>query len=113
MWPADHFGQNNWVTSKETHFVKLPPKILLEQVPDTMSERWLGPNDPRPLADYHLSQKDLNMKLTALSIAPRAFEIKNFLSKVEVAACGKMNLAASSVGDSGHGQVNKPTHTSR
>mmetsp|Transcript_20994 Transcript_20994/g.21320 ORF Transcript_20994/g.21320 Transcript_20994/m.21320 type:complete len:331 (-) Transcript_20994:679-1671(-) len=117
MWPADHFGQDNWVTSKETHFVKLPPRNLLEKVPDTMSERRLGPNDPRPLADYRSSQKDLNMKLTALSIAPRAFEIKNFLSKVEVAhiiqLAAEMNLAASSVGDSGHGQVNKSTRTSR
>jgi hypothetical protein len=26
MWPADYFGQEHWVTTRETHFVKLPPK---------------------------------------------------------------------------------------
>jgi hypothetical protein len=37
MYPADYFGQTHTVETKETHFVKLPPKALLGAIPNVGS----------------------------------------------------------------------------
>lgn len=110
IWPADYFGQEHWVTTKETHIVELPPEKELSPVlglePKT---RQLTAESPRTLAAYRdPSQSTLNMTLKVLSIAPRVFEIENFLSDVEVAhilqlAAG-IDLSLSSTGEQAAGE---------
>jgi hypothetical protein len=85
MWPAEHFGQEHWVTTKETHFVKEPPADLLQPVAETGEARVLREEDPRILQEYRVpDQSTMNMTLKVVSVAPRVLEIPNFLSPVEV-----------------------------
>lgn len=88
LWPANYFGQEHWVTSRETHFITNPPLVELTSIDEFGSERILQDNDARLLSNYR-EQKDnetnyLNMTLKVISCAPRAFEINNFLSPAEV-----------------------------
>jgi len=112
MWRADYFGQEHWVTTKETHFVSLPPNRQLGPVRSVGSQRILKDSDPRIFQEYR--EKDevtgeplqyMNMTLKALSCAPRVFEIKNFMSQEEVNhilhLAGGINLAESTTGDVG------------
>ena len=89
MWPASYFGQEHWVTTRETHFVSLPPLSDLGPMVDAKAgrsaTRRLGAEDERPLSEYRdASGPYLNMTLRVISCAPRAFEIENFLSTSEV-----------------------------
>ena len=90
MWRADYFGQEHWVTTKETHFERLPPSEELGEITAMGSERILKEIDPRFLQDYRVKDvdgqpvKNMNMTLKVLSCAPRVFEIRNFLSEQEV-----------------------------
>ena len=110
MWRADYFGQTHWVTTKETHFVSLPPKEELGQILEFGTSRILKESDPRVFQEYRqldeTTQKPLeflNMTLTVLSCAPRVFEIKNFLSPQEVdhvlELAGGISLSASRTGN--------------
>lgn len=86
MYPADYFGQQHWVTTKETHFAQMPPKALLGKIEDFGTSRKLQENQPRLLSEYrNQSSPLLNLTLTVLSCSPRVFEIENFLSPIEVA----------------------------
>jgi len=82
MWRADYFGQEHWVTSKETHFNKIPPTAMKE-LEVYGKHRELG-GKPRFLPEYRTGDEYLNMTLKVLSCAPRALEIESFLSDVEV-----------------------------
>jgi hypothetical protein len=85
MWRADYFGQEHWVETRETHFVQLPPEDLIQPITDHPSKRRLSDTDPRILQQYRASdQQTMNMTLKVLSVAPRVFQIDNFLSEVEV-----------------------------
>jgi len=85
MWRADYFGQEHWIETKETHFVDLPPASDLEPVREEGIQRRLDESEPRVLNEYRQpNQETLNLTLKVLSCAPRAFEINNFLSDVEV-----------------------------
>jgi prolyl 4-hydroxylase len=85
MWPANQFGQVHWVTTEETHVVRHPPEDLLEPIAARGKKRVLAPGAPRALAEFRdPDRKLLNMTLRVLSVAPRVFEIDNFLSPVEV-----------------------------
>jgi len=96
LWPANYFGQEHWVTSRETHFITNPPLSELTSIDEFGSERILHDNDARLLSHYRRgvsSSSDdnndtnnnyLNMTLKVISCAPRAFEINNFLSQAEV-----------------------------
>jgi prolyl 4-hydroxylase len=112
MWRADYFGQQHWVTTKETHFVDLPPSSELVQVRDVGSKRVLKDSDPRHFQEYrardettHEPLEFMNMTMTVISCAPRVFEIKNFLSREEVdhilQLAGGISLAESTTGDVG------------
>jgi len=112
MWRADYFGQEHWVTTRETHFVSLPPTSELGKVKQNGSARILKESDPRHFQEYRekddVTQEPLefmNMTLKALSCAPRVFEIKNFLSPKEVDhilhLAGGISLAESTTGDVG------------
>jgi prolyl 4-hydroxylase len=104
MWPARHFGQEHWVTTEETHVARHPPEDLVGPVTARGKERVLAPGAPRSLAEYRdPDQGLLNMTLRVLSVAPRAFEIENFLSPVEVEhilhLAGGIELSLSSTGE--------------
>ena len=45
MWRADHFDQQHWVTTRETHFVDLPPQKELGQIPTKGTDRVLTDNE--------------------------------------------------------------------
>ena len=121
MWRADYFGQEHWVETKETHFVELPPESELHPIEQFGRERRLDESEPRLLSTYRDPvQQSLNLTLKAISCEPRAFEIENFLSEVEVhhvlhLAAG-INLHKSQTGASGeagkYGEKTK-TRTSR
>ena len=119
MWRADYFDQIHWVTTRETHFTKLPPKNLLQQINIHGKKRKLENKEPRLLAEYRSGEKIMNMTLKVLSCAPRVFEIKNFLSQVEVdhilELAGKEDLALSTTGmgnDEDREDDNRRTRTS-
>jgi len=112
MWKADYFGQKHWVTTKETHFVDLPPMSELGRIQKFGSERILKESDPRHFQKYRakddITQEPLefmNMTLKVLSCAPRVFEIRHFMSEEEVRhileLAGGIELAESSTGDVG------------
>ena len=85
LWPATYFGQEHWVTSRETHFITNPPLDELTTIDEFGSERILHDTDDRLLFQYREQQQQyLNMTLKVISCAPRAFEINNFLSQAEV-----------------------------
>jgi prolyl 4-hydroxylase len=85
MWPADYFGQEHWVTTRETHFEELPPLEEIEPILIKGENRILTDGAPRSLPEYRVRDTAiLNMTLRVLSCAPRVFEIPNFLSKAEV-----------------------------
>ncbi|KAL7484637.1 hypothetical protein ACHAW6_010272 [Cyclotella cf. meneghiniana] len=84
IWRADYFGQEHWVTTKETHFIAMPEESELGPVKEIGSQRILKESDPRILQQYRSPEPFLNLTLKVLSCAPRAFEIDNFLSQTEV-----------------------------
>jgi hypothetical protein len=109
MWRADHFGQQHWVVSKETHFTKMPPDDMVQPIKASGIQRVLKEDEPRLLHEYRdPNQSTLNLTLTAVSVAPRVFEIPDFLSQTEVDHILKIaantELRRSSVGDVGAGK---------
>ena len=88
IWPADYFGQEHWVTSRETHFVQHPPKAIADApLKEIGRKRILKESQDRLLKEYRdttTTDGVLNMTLKVISCAPRALEIKNFLSPTEV-----------------------------
>jgi len=109
MWPADFFGQEHWVTTRETHFTELPPADKLGEIAVVGRKRILKEGAPRLLHEYRDSEKEtMNMTLKVLSCAPRVFEIQNFLSPVEVdhilELAGGINLHLSRTGEQEKGE---------
>lgn len=104
MWRADYFGQQHWATTHETHFVEMPPESELQKITEVGKARRRRDGDPVALAKYRdPTTQIMNMTLTVLSCAPRAFEIRNFLSPVELEhilhIAGAADLRLSSTGD--------------
>ena len=81
MWRADYFGQQHTVQSRETHFVTLPPEDELHHL--SLKEMRRDVTQNITLAEYR-EPGILNVTLTVVSVAPRIFQIDNFLSEVEV-----------------------------
>lgn len=81
MWRADYFGQQHVVPTRETHFVALPAEHDLPHHLSLEQMRRHGSNIS--LAEYR-APGVLNVTLTAVSVAPRIFQIDGFLSDVEV-----------------------------
>lgn len=79
MWTADYFGQEHWVETRETHITSLPTDEAELKPIAPMSDRY-----GKRALEGHRDPGTLNMTMTVLSCAPRAFEIKNFLSDVEI-----------------------------
>jgi hypothetical protein len=83
MWRGDYFGQQHFVETLETHFIQEPPKEFLEPILAHGKKRRIAIGAPRILQEYRAPGR-MNMTLTVLSVAPRVFQIDNFLSPVEV-----------------------------
>jgi hypothetical protein len=103
MWPAEYFGQEHWVISRETQFHTIPEKEQLKPIREHGLKRVLKESDPKILQDYRSTDDYLNMTVTVLSCAPRVYEIGNFLSDVEVDYivnyAKSVDMSASSTGD--------------
>lgn len=115
MWRADYFGQEHWITTRETKFTEEPPPKLLDPITALGSDRVLA----EPMMTEYREPGVFNMTLKALSCAPRAFEIHNFLSDAEVEHILKLaqgiDLKLSSTGDisSGEKVVTEDTRRTR
>lgn len=115
MWRADYFGQEHHVLTEETHF-HTDPGAALTRHKLSLDEMRRCSNDTAPLdlAEYR-NPGTLNLTLKAASCAPRAFEIQNFLSDVEVEHIlnhvKSLNMARSQTGEAGLGHVHS-TRTS-
>lgn len=115
IWPADSFDQIHTVTTKAAHIVK--------PVPDDFAKAkvgWYGltPEEEEKLKAYQSPEETLTMTMKVLSVAPRAFEIQNFLSEEEVhhileLATGiKLSRSTTKAGTIGEGTTNDATRTS-
>lgn len=111
MWDAEYFGQQHIVETYETYFITEPSKHLLSTVKND------GVQQQKALKKYRDPNEILSLTLTVLSCAPRAFEIKNFLSDVEVdhimeiATGAKLHVSTVSGSDGGGGHTDN-TRTS-
>ena len=81
MWQADALGQTYTVTTKEIHFVTLPPLAELKRGTSAYGPR---PDEWERMRRYRDKYPQLQLTLKVLSCAPRVFEIDNFLSDIEV-----------------------------
>jgi len=85
IWPADYFGQEHWVTTKETHFKTIPSgKDKVKEIKTRGSKRILKDDEKRLMSDYRTEDPYLNITLKVMSCVPRVYEIDNFLSDAEV-----------------------------
>lgn len=107
MWPGSYFGQGHYVETFETHFIEEPPVNLLQPIATQGKKRRILPGSPRILQEYRAPGR-LNMTLNVISIAPRAFQIDNFLSPVEVDHIAELasgiKLSLSGTGDAEPGE---------
>lgn len=115
MWPADFMGQTHTVVTSETHLVELPPAQIAKA---KVSKFGASSAERDKLVPYRTPNQDtLTLNLTVVSVAPRVFEIHNFLSLSEVdhimeLATG-MNLGVSSTGSNSGTSTRGSTRTSR
>lgn len=93
VWAADYFGQKHTVETKETHFIKYPTDEDLKKTKRKVGKflrQTLGLDGEKnntktlPLQQYRLEGETMNLTLEAVSCHPKAFEVRNFLSSVEV-----------------------------
>ena len=87
MWSADYFGQTHTFTTNELQFESIPPQNIWKKVPwygESDEERqYLQPYRANSTAGDAPATPSINMTMTVLSVSPRVFEIKNFLSQEE------------------------------
>lgn len=81
MWRADYFGQEHHIQTPETQFIELPPAEEIHELSSNDTRRKV--DEPIALFKYR-EPGQMNITIKALSCAPRAFEVKKFLSDVEV-----------------------------
>lgn len=119
IWPADSFGQTHTVETSETHFVDYPPdelaKVKVSKGKPTFEDQELR----RKLAPYRTPNQDtLTLNMTVISVEPRAFEIRNFLSPEEVGhmmelATGiRLQRSTTRAGTAANARTNDSTRTS-
>mmetsp|Transcript_34107 Transcript_34107/g.38814 ORF Transcript_34107/g.38814 Transcript_34107/m.38814 type:complete len:495 (-) Transcript_34107:113-1597(-) len=119
MWRADYFNQTHWATTRETHFLSMPSREKLSDLRTHGKSRVIDERKPRPLVDYRSDQPLMNMTLKVLSCAPRVFEIKEFLSPIEVehmlylASGEDLSLSLTGQGETSSTGEIKKTRTSR
>lgn len=81
MWKAESLGQTHTITTKEIHFVDFPPAEELAKGNSLYGPR---PDEISRNRKYRHTYPTMNLTLTVLSCAPRVFEIRNFLSDLEI-----------------------------
>ncbi|CAJ1967600.1 unnamed protein product [Cylindrotheca closterium] len=81
MHRADYFGQVHTVVTAESHFTSLPPEDELYRKLSVV-EMMRNDTSSIPFQAYREEGKK-NMTITAVSVAPRIFQIDGFLSEVE------------------------------
>jgi len=81
MWRADYIGQTHTVETREIHFVEQPTQ---DEITRGMSIYGPRPDEVQRMRKHRDYHPTLNLTLTAVSCAPRVFEIPNFLSGVEI-----------------------------
>jgi prolyl 4-hydroxylase len=114
IWRADYFRQEHSVTTKETHFLAEPPEDVMRKL--SIQDMRVSNQSENRLSQYRVPGT-MNMTIRAVSCAPRAFEIENFLSDVEVdhilnVVSEKNDLERSHTGSGSLGSVSS-TRTSR
>jgi hypothetical protein len=115
MWPADSFGQTHTVTTRETHLVTLPLSDFALAQTNVYGST---PEERQKLREYRdPNQETLTLNITVLSVIPRVFEVKNFLSPAEVdhiveVATG-MTLSESTTGSNAASRSKASGRTSR
>jgi hypothetical protein len=77
IWRADYFGQEHHIQTKETQFLEIPPVEKLHKLKKSELRQHAD-----SLEEYR-APGEMNITIKALSCAPRAFEVRNFLSDVE------------------------------
>lgn len=114
IWRADYFGQEHRVETAETHFVEYPPVEKLPKM--TMEAMRRNATDQVSLAEYRSPEPTMNLTLTTVSVEPRAFEIIDFLSDVEVEhmldLAHKKTLKLSTTGSNNDQAADTDTRTS-
>jgi prolyl 4-hydroxylase len=115
IWRADRFGQEHVVTTQETHFLAEPPEDVMRTL-SVKEMRGSDRSDNTRLSQYRVPGT-MNMTIRAVSCAPRAFEIDNFLSDVEVdhildVVAAKNDLERSGTGSGSDNHISS-TRTSR
>jgi hypothetical protein len=81
IWRDDYIGQEHVVRSHETHFVEIPP--IAQRL---RGERYaVKRNSSAEIAFPEFREAGpMNITIRAESVEPRAFQLDNFLSEVEV-----------------------------
>lgn len=82
MHRADYFGQEHTITSVETQFTSLPPEDVLYRKL-SVHEMMRNKTSSIPFQEYRKEGK-MDITIKAVSVAPRIFQIDDFLSDVEV-----------------------------
>ena len=83
MWDAEYFGQEFVVSTRHSHFMRMPKENELQRLSVDGYKHYIEDKNQISLAQYR-AHDALQMKIRAISIAPRVFEVDNFLSSVEV-----------------------------
>jgi len=115
MWRADYFGQTHHVETKEIHFVEMPTEDEMDRGTSAYGPR---PDVIRRIRQHRDQSPTLTLELTAVSCSPRAFEIKHFLSDVEVdhllnlAYASDMHLSSVSASSASEGGEQTASRTS-
>jgi prolyl 4-hydroxylase len=81
MWRADAIGETRTIETSEIHFVQTP---ALDELKRGVSVYGPRPDEKSRYRRYRDKYATMNLTMTVLSCAPRVFEIKNFLSDLEV-----------------------------
>jgi hypothetical protein len=84
MWPASSIGQTHQVVTNETHFISQPPEELAKAHLSSGAPTAKDLEIREQLKPYRSPEDSLTLNMTVLSVAPRVFEIQNFLSNEEV-----------------------------
>jgi len=129
MWDARYMNQKHFFTTKQTHFIKTLPtsssssqddhervwrKLDYADYEDMSEQSNKGGNDAvLNLSEYRQKETSLDLTLKVVSVAPRVFEIDNFLSQVEVDHLLDMAIVFNTTTDSDDDPVNVDTKGSQ
>ena len=118
MWPADSIGQTHQVVTRETHFVSQPPEELAKAHMSLSTPTAKDLQIRKDLQPYRSPDESLTLNMTVLSVAPRVFEIKNFLSHeevthiLEIATGIQLSRSTTRAGDAADATTSDDTRTS-